>query len=308
MKSIDQKPFYEENNEKTNSASIDNDTLLDNPENISSSLRMPGLRFGMSVTQRIKIVKQPYGGYLPRKNFEIISRNDGIVLNETENIAPGIVGTVVDYLTRFMMGTPLENTFTISLQGARLLDIFSSPAKKRKNIEQENSKRLLSKIVGLDSKSVFSACQLVGYDTCFRAGPMAYKPVDEIKPDKATIENIITMVNRSLTFFTDYGPVVKSGFTFEGGYTDKVSSGDGDFLTEDTLWDFKVSKGEPTSKKTLQLLMYYIMGCHSIHPEFKSIKSLGIFNPRKNKIYRVDTNAICPAIIDEVSEKVIGYK
>ena len=75
----------------------------------------------------------------------------------------------------------------------------------------------------------------------------------------------------------------KDGFTFEGGYTDIVSSGDGDYLTEDTLWDFKVSKEEPKSKYTLQLLMYYIMGCHSIHPEFQKIEKLGIFNPRKTK-------------------------
>ena len=52
----------------------------------------------------------------------------------------------------------------------------------------------------------------------------------------------------------------KMVFTFEGGYTNIVSSGDGDYLTEDTLWDFKVSKEEPKSKYTLQLLMYYIMG------------------------------------------------
>ena len=56
-----------------------------------------------------------------------------------------------------------------------------------------------------------------------------------------------------------YGPVVKDGFTFDGGYTDIVTAGDGDFLTFDTLWDFKVSIKPPTNANTLQLLMYYIM-------------------------------------------------
>lgn len=100
----------------------------------------------------------------------------------------------------------------------------------------------------------------------------------------------------------------KDGFTFEGGYTDIVSSGDGDYLTEDTLWDFKVSKEESKSKYTLQLLMYYIMGCHSIHPEFQKIEKLGIFNPRKNKVYIAEISSINPEVIEKVSQDIIGYK
>ena len=41
-----------------------------------------------------------------------------------------------------------------------------------------------------------------------------------------------------------------------GGYTDKITSGDGDFLTVDTLWDFKVLKANIKSQHTLQLLVY----------------------------------------------------
>ena len=36
-----------------------------------------------------------------------------------------------------------------------------------------------------------------------------------------------------------------------GGYTYDVDRGDGDYLTEDTLWDYKVSKNKLTSKTTL---------------------------------------------------------
>ena len=51
------------------------------------------------------------------------------------------------------------------------------------------------------------------------------------------------MVERSLKFVEEYGPIILEGFTFEGGYTDIVQAGDGDFITEDTLWDFKVTSG-----------------------------------------------------------------
>ena len=225
-----------------------------------------------SVTKRISMVKQPYGGYLNKKQFDITTIDDGKTLNEAENIHASLIGLAVDYLTRFMMGTSVKG------------------------------------IKGLDNESVSNACKLVGYDVCFRAGVIGYKPVEEIKPDSDTIENIVIMVKRSLAFWKEYGPITKDGFTFEGGYTDIVSSGDGDYLTENTLWDFKVSKEEPKSKYTLQLLMYYIMGCHSIHPEFQKIEKLGIFNPRKNKVYIAEISSINPEVIEKVSQDIIGYK
>lgn len=82
------------------------------------------------------------------------------------------------------------------------------------------------------------------------------------------------MIKRSLRFWEEYGPIVKDGFTFKGGYTQIISSGDGDYLTEDTIWDFKVLKKDINSKHTLQLLIYYIMEQHSVHKEFANIKKI----------------------------------
>ena len=261
-----------------------------------------------SVTKRISMVKQPYGGYLNKKQFDVTAIDDGKILNEVENIHASLIGLVVDYLTRFMMGTSVEEAFKISLQGALCLDLFLNNANGKKGLALRNAKKLLKGIKGLDDESISNACKLVGYDVCFRAGVMGYKPVEEINPDSDTIENIVIMVKRSLAFWKEYGPIMKDGFTFEGGYTDIVSSGDGDYLTKDTLWDFKVSKEEPKSKYTLQLLMYYIMGCHSKHPEFKKIEKLGIFNPRKNKVYIANISSISSEIFEKVSREVFGYK
>ena len=249
-----------------------------------------------SVTQRIKAIKQPRGGYIKPKEFTETTLDDGIELNPNENIHASLVGLAVDYLTRLMTGTPADEAFYISLLGSDRVN------------ERKNAEKLISKIKGLDDKSIINACKVVGYDVCFRAGIIGYKPVKEIQPDTETIENIRIMVNRCLAFWKEYGPVEVDGFTFEGGYTEIVSSGDGDYLTQDTLWDLKVSKEAPKNKYTLQLLMYYIMGCHSIHKEFQKIKRLGIFNPRLNKVYLLEIANISDEIIQEVSSEVIGYK
>lgn len=256
-----------------------------------------------SVTGRIDKVKQPHGGYINKKQFDIISFNDGQEISNEENIHSSLIGSAVDYLTRWGMGAKLTEAFETSLQGAWRYDMFT-----KNDLAKNNAKKLLMKMKGLDNQSITNACKMVGYDVCYRAGMTFYKPIESISPDQTTIDNIRIMVERSLSFWDEYGPLVKDGFTFDGGYTDIISSGDGDYLTADTLWDFKVSTGEPTSKHTLQLLVYYIMGCHSVHPEFKSIKKLGIYNPRKNKAYLIDIMTIPQEIIDEVSREVIGYK
>lgn len=248
-----------------------------------------------SVTQRIASIKQPYGGYIRPKDFTVTVRNDKILLNAHENIRANLVGLAVDYLTRFMSGTPAVDAFSISLFGSMAVG------------DRKNAERLVSQIKGLDDQSIINACKVVGYDVCYRAGIAGYKPVCEITPDTHTIQNIRTMVKRSLSFWNDYGPVVVDGFTFEGGYTHIISAGDGDYLTEDTLWDFKVSKETPKSKHTLQLLIYYIMGCHSVHKEFQRIRKLGIFNPRLNAVYLLDIASIGDEIIQKVSTEVIGY-
>ena len=252
---------------------------------------------GCSVTQRIKQVKQPRGGYINPRTMNVVELDGSIdELNPEENVHASLVGLAVDYLTRYMSGASVEESFQISMMGAKIIK------------EEKKAQKLMVGIKGLDDKSITNAVKLSGFDVCYRAGIMGYRPVDEIEPDAATVENIRTMVERSLKFFEQYGPKVLDGFTFGGGYTDTVSSGDGDFTTADTLWDFKVSKAKPKKEYTLQLLMYWRMGLHSKHSEFKNIKYLGIYNPRMNVVYQLDVNDIPDEVISEVEKEVIGYK
>ncbi|KGF13878.1 hypothetical protein HMPREF1647_03700 [Lancefieldella parvula DNF00906] len=251
---------------------------------------------GCSVTQRVDQIKQPRGGYLKSKDFDEIILGPGIEeLNKEENIEPNLVGTAVEYLTHFMTGASPDNAFYISIIGARLIG------------KETEAEALLKKVKGLDDNSIVSALKLTGFDSCFRGGFSTYKPIEQIEPDNATIENVRTMVNRSLHFFDVYGPKVLDGFTFRGGYTETVNSGDGDFTTKDTIWDFKVLKGKIKSKHTLQLLMYWRMGLNSIHLEFNDLKYLGFYNPRLNKVYRIEVDKIPEEIINEVDHVVIGY-
>lgn len=259
------------------------------------------------VTQRIKEIKQPRGGYVRPSRLKIRRFDDGCDLAEAaENVSPGLVGSAVDYLTRFAMGASLSEAFAISLTGAKVAQVLY----KRKGTVKKATK-LLSGIKAINKKAIVNACKLATYDVwARRPSPMAalYKGPDDIKPDEATTENIAIMVERNLRFWEAYGPIVKDGFTFEpNGYTMTVDSGDGDYLTRDTLWDLKTNRSRPTSRHTLQLLMYWIMGQHSGQKIYRKISKIGIFNPRLNEVYTLDVKAISKKIIREVEKNVICY-
>lgn len=255
------------------------------------------LRASSSVTQRVDATKQPRGGFISPKKFEKIVLDGGGAddLHPSENVHASLVGLAVDYLTRFMTGTSAEKVFAVSKSGAtyvQKLDLFE---------------QLLSSIKGLDHDSIVAAVKLSGFDSAARAGMMAYRSVEDITPDVYTVENVRVMVERSLRFFEQYGPKVLDHLTFEGGYTRQAMSGDGDFLTSDTLWDFKVSKYGLSSKHTLQLFMYWRMGLHSIHSEYEKVRYIGVYNPRLNIVYRLDVRVIPAFLVQFLEATVIGY-
>lgn len=264
-----------------------------------------------SVKKRIKEIRQPNGGYLRPSSMQEITLEDNHELSKEESIHASIIGMAVDYLTRLMTGSSLIEAFDAPIRGYAYRKKMWQPniieCDKRAKVDITS---LLNQIHGLDDQSIIAACKACAYDVWYRnpADAPKYKTAEEINPNAQTIENIRIMVKRSISFWLHYGPVVKSNFTFErGGYTAMVNAGDGDYMTKDTIWEFKVSAAKPTSKHTLQILMYWIMGQHSGKEEFKSITQLGIFNPRLNKVYLIPVADISAATIEEIEKIVICY-
>lgn len=250
----------------------------------------------MTVSQRAKFVKQPRGGYIKRTEFNEIPLGLGEEeLDENSNIHPILIGLSVDYLMRFMLTKKLKDAFFVSWVGANEI-------KKEKLAES-----LMKEITGLDDKSITNAIKLTGFDVVVRYGKQGYVPINRIKPNEASIKNVRIMVNRTINFSNMYGPITSFGFDFTNAYTRTVIAGDGDFLTDDTLWDLKVSKNYFNKNHSLQILMYWRMGLRSNYKIFKKIKYLGIYNPRKNLVYRYNLKNLSDEIITIIDKEVIGY-
>ncbi|AGI86292.1 hypothetical protein MMALV_15730 [Candidatus Methanomethylophilus alvi Mx1201] len=249
---------------------------------------------GVSVTKRISQIKQPRGGFIKPKSMERIQFDDGLELG-MESVKAPTVGMVVDYLSRLEQGASPREAFGISLLGAAKIN------------ETKRAEGYLSKIRGTDDESIKNACRLVWYDQVYRAGTTLGDP-DNAVADESTCESIRIMIIRAHAFFEKYGPVTVEGPTFgPDGYTETVRTGDGDFCTADTIWDFKVISSEPTSRYTLQLAMYYIMAHRSGNPEYKGLSKIGIFNPRLNVAYLLDMSTVPAEIIHIIEDEIICY-
>lgn len=104
---------------------------------------------GFSVTQRIKQVKQPRGGYINPRTMNVVELGGGIdELNPEENVHASLVGLAVDYLTRFMSGSSVEESFKISMMGAEVIK------------EEKTARKLMTGIKGLDEKSIINAIKI----------------------------------------------------------------------------------------------------------------------------------------------------
>ena len=261
------------------------------------------------VTQRIRMIKSPARFIKPTSLSACqLKASEELYPMEQENISPAYMGLVVDYLTRFSLSGDKQEAFSISIKGATIVD---TARKTPGTVSREMANKLLSSINGLDDDSISAAYKLVTFDNWVRNPSLALKYfIDDFSkdPNDITTKNIRIMVERCLAFFKKYGPIRKMNFTFEpNGYTETVSSGDGDYLTKDTLWDLKVSKHKPQGTDTLQLLMYWVMGQHSGQDIFKGITNVGIYNPRLNTVFTYNVSKLPSSIIKEVEDNVICY-
>ncbi len=209
----------------------------------------------------------------------------------------------VDYGVRIALGDSAEDVFEVALVGAKMVG------------ESQRALELIGQIdpAGLrsmapDEGAITALCKLSGFDSAFRAGKHAYRPVDDIEPNGETISDIGNLIIRTKAFFDEVGPVDSTGFTFEGGLTDEAEASDGDYIAGDTLWDLKVRKGEPDKNQTLQILLYYLMGMRSGQERFKPVTKIGIYNPWLQKSWVCSVKDLDEGVVSDVMKGVLGYE
>lgn len=214
---------------------------------------------------------------------------EGIHPGEPENVAPWIVGTAVDYLSRMVLTGGKAKAFYISLMFKKNIQLQRCSEGHEQACRYADN--LLEGITGLDDKSIENACRLACFDQLYRYSPLGFaesiKRVYECPPDEITRNHIRSMVERCVGFFKGK-TVTETGFVVEN----ERIHGDGDILTKTGLWDIKTSKGALTRKDTLQVLLYWCVGLQTDEVKFSKVKTLGIYNPRQDFSWELDISQL----------------
>lgn len=254
------------------------------------------------VTRCIQRIQQPYGGYLPKGMFQMDSFSDGCTEKEEERIKAAMsahgsrIGTTVDYLTRAYFGTCKRKMFDMAIKGAKLVNRLSE------------AEALIEKVCGMDVESIEAAYKLIGFEIVYLTKKRFYSPSrNKTCPDEV-IYAIQQLGYRSEIFFETCGRMVSCGLDLRRGYGTIVTSGDGDFLTTDGLWDLKCTKKSWSKDWGLQVLVYLLMGLRADPLKFQNVKVLGIFNAVRNESFKISLEDIPEETFYQVSRDVIGYQ
>lgn len=256
-----------------------------------------------SVTQRIKQIKQPYGGYIPPSSLSVAQLYDEpILLGDTAKAAAS--GLVVDYLTRYMTTScSAEDAFAVSLMGAQIYERdYSAPG------EYQLARELLPVTRELSDADINNLLKLVSYDALVRTVyTFSESPLRMADFDQAVIDDVNALLDRSISFIDSLNKTIIHGYEFTNGYTELVESGDGDFMTDTTMYDMKcVNKLRVDNKYTLQLLMYYILGVNSRQDQYMSVNKLAVWNPRYGAVSSIKIADIPGEVVLEVARDVVG--
>lgn len=155
----------------------------------------------------------------------------------------------------------------------------------------------------LDDASVDCACKL----SAFAASGGKLSHPSRIRADDRTCANIRTMVRRTVAFLTGMGPVSRMGFEIPGAGGSRITKGTGNYITKDTVWDITVSSEPLPRDGVLKVLVRYIMCRHSDDPVLRSVKNIGLLNPRLGCAYIADASEIDPKTVEVVERDILGY-
>ena len=267
---------------------------------VTSAVNTPGL--------------QPHGGFLSPDEMAIesISKEEDYekknsILNNLGNISSTSLGLVFDYLFRLEYyldrGKPFmdaaNNAFSIAYKGAMLSGRYydlNELFEKLKTYYERRDKNFRN--------ILYTSCKIVNYDTIIRCGIFNsfFRP-----PTMTTAD--AELMNRMLHATKEYlknKNELKFGMEFLAKDFKRIMRSDCDLIADDSLIDFKCLSKKITSKHTLQLIMYYILGIYEEPEIFRNIKYLKIINPKLGLVYSYEISKIDYLKLSLIEEEIMG--
>lgn len=279
-----------------------------------------------SVSEIVERFEQPAFGVLPVSLFEKKElRQDAYKLSGKSSIPAIHLGLIVDYCVKYILGVKLSDILHVEYAGyaehirvsaVRYFNSLSESALTQIYIEDERKNICLSDFVSkVENAKTFdefvtNMLYVIQYGDFVRNIRYAYDRIGEVFTTELSndeLQDILIMFMRTQSWVKKFDKAVPMYKFKPYGYNNTVTSGEGDFCTKYTLWDLKVANGDPTTKDTLQLLIYYIMAKHSGNRLYNNVNSVGVYNPKLDAIWTCKMDSVDSSIINMVT-KMLGFK
>lgn len=279
-------------------------------------------QFAQQICQPPYLKDNPFGE--PERQF--VDAHDTEYLAPT-NFNPAIVGSVVDYLSRYLAlpNKSAEKCFEISLLGWNMI-IEHYPD----NIQTHAQLVEINQVIGdffdqqhfvkqrvLTDELVTTVVKLACLDVAYRRGncDLAIKQFQELPAqlDDATLQQIKQLTNRCVKLLNLVQQRNEHVYpTFEVHSPKSHIFGDGDIIADHVILDFKVYKSDPwTAQNAVQLALYYLIGKwgkSNVELDFNGIQTLMLFDVRRNQMLFTRVNQQRPALtkIDNFMRSVLS--
>lgn len=234
-------------------------------------------------------------------HYRLMTDDKTDLQGDEESLKPTLLGTLIDYLTRIVIYKDLK-----------AFD-FIKNTKNKKLIQQLKKDFRDIDYTQLTQENIKLVTRLCLFEHSFRGNEYIDPLKENIEINTLTCDHIKIMLNRANNFFNKFGHPVLTQYKCSITTSLKEKTyvevyGDGDYLLQDALVDFKVSKNGPTQDYVRQLLIYYIglVGKDLKKKKVKreEIKYLIIFNPRLDMFYKLDLESISEASLGEVNKNI----
>lgn len=279
-----------------------------------------------SVSELVERIEQPVSGILPVSNFTKRELHQDTHKLFGNNTIPAVhLGLIIDYCVKYILGVKLSDILHVEYEGyaehirvsaVKYYDSLSEQSLTQIYVDDERKKICLSDFVSnVENSTTFeeyvtNMLYVIQYGDFVRNFRFAYNRLGEVfntEISKEDIHDILYMFLRTRSWINTFSKVTPMYKFYPRGYNNTVTSGEGDFCTSDTLWDLKVSNGEPTTKDTLQLLIYYIMAMQSDNRLYRNVHKIGVYNPKLDTEWVCNMNDINEGITTSV-KKILGFR
>lgn len=249
---------------------------------------------------------------------------------EKENVPPDVMGSAVDYATRYLLTNDFRKSFKYAIRGVEIIEKHYESTEKYELAKEFERNAVPDS--DEDRISLTRALYLAGFDAVYRCGAPR-KPYHGNIGDEDR-RNLSYMANSCVDFVETLGDVVDVGYELKNDKAMTTVSamscgidpvdipcegiiGDIDILTTKALIDIKTTKGarrcdvlKPEAK--MQMALYYLLGLRSeddrIRRAFERIENLAFFNPRHGVGYVIDIADIGQKALNTIALSVLGLE